>query len=45
MLTKAKEVMNSMVTGVVNVVKEIPTKIYNSISAAVTKVATWGTEG
>ena len=44
MLTKAKEVMNNMVTGIVNIVKDIPEKIYNNISAAVTKVATWGTE-
>ena len=44
MLTKAKEVMNTMVTGIVTIVKEIPEKIYNSISGAISKVATWGTE-
>ena len=44
MLTKAKEVMNSMVTGIVNIVKAVPQKIYNSISAAISKVAQWGTE-
>ena len=33
-----------MVTGIVTIVKEIPQKIYNSISGAITKVATWGTE-
>lgn len=44
MLSKAREVMNNMVAGIVNVVKEIPTKIYNSISGAISKVATWGTE-
>ena len=44
MLTKAKEVMNAMVTGIVTIVKEIPQKIYNSISGAISKVATWGTE-
>ncbi|MFS6554410.1 hypothetical protein VPJ68_02695, partial [Parabacteroides distasonis] len=44
MLTKAREVMNTMVTGIVNVVKEIPEKIYNNISGAISKVATWGTE-
>ena len=44
MLTKAKEVMNTMVTSIVTIVKEIPQKIYNSISGAITKVATWGTE-
>ena len=44
MISKAKEVMNSMVTGIVNIVKEVPQKIYNSISAAISKVAQWGTE-
>ena len=44
MLAKAKEVMNNMVTGIVNVVKEIPDKIYNSVSGTISKVATWGTE-
>ena len=44
MITKAKEVMNTMVTGIVTIVKEIPQKIYNSISGAISKVATWGTE-
>ncbi|WP_459777624.1 phage tail protein, partial [Allocoprococcus similis] len=44
MLTKAKEVMNAMVTGVITIVKELPQKIWNSIVGAVTKVATWGTE-
>ena len=33
-----------MVMGIVTIVKEIPQKIYNSISGAITKVATWGTE-
>ena len=33
-----------MVTGIVTIVKEIPQKIYNSISGAISKVATWGTE-
>ena len=33
-----------MVTGIVNIVKEVPQKIYNSISAAISKVAQWGTE-
>ena len=42
MLTKAKEVMNAMVTGVITIVKELPQKIWNSIVGAVTKVATWG---
>ena len=42
MLNKAKEVMNSMVTGIVNIVKEVPQKIWNAIVGAVTKVATWG---
>jgi hypothetical protein len=42
-LSKAKEVMNAMVAGIVNVVKEIPDKIYNSIIGAVQKVAEWGT--
>ena len=42
MLNKAKEVMNSMVTGIVNIVKEVPQKIWNVIVGAVTKVATWG---
>ncbi|MFK7722680.1 hypothetical protein ACI3EW_00935 [Pilosibacter sp. HC1M1C21] len=36
--------MNTMVTGIVTIVKEIPEKIYNSISGAISKVATWGTE-
>ena len=31
MLTKAKEVMNAMVTGVITIVKELPQKIWNSI--------------
>lgn len=44
MLTKAREVMNSMVTGIVNIVTQVPQKIYNSISGAVSKVASWGTE-
>ena len=42
MLAKAKEVMNSMVTGIVTIVKEVPQKIWNAIVGAVTKVATWG---
>ena len=42
MLTKAKEVMNAMVTGVITIVKELPQKIWNSIVGAVTRVATWG---
>ncbi|MCQ5295846.1 hypothetical protein NE705_15585, partial [Dorea formicigenerans] len=40
MLTKAKEVMNAMVTGIVTIVKELPQKIWNSIVGAVTRVAT-----
>ena len=44
MLSKAREVMNSMVTGIVNVVTQVPQKIYNSISGAISKVAQWGTE-
>ena len=35
--------MDSMVTKVINVVKELPGKIWNNIVDAVTKVATWGT--
>ena len=44
MINKAKEVMNSMVTGIVNIVKEVPTKIYNAVSGAVSKIAEWGNE-
>ena len=32
-----------MVTGIVNIVKEVPTKIWNAVADAVTKIATWGT--
>ena len=32
----------SMVTGIVNIVTEVPQKIWNCIIGAVTKVATWG---
>jgi hypothetical protein len=42
MQTKAKEVMNTMLTNIVTIVKETPAKIWNSIVGAVTKVATWG---
>ena len=42
MLAKAKEVMNTMLTAIVNIVKETPEKIWNSIIGAVNKVATWG---
>lgn len=38
-----RQCMYAMVTGIVTIVKEIPQKIYNSISGAITKVATWGT--
>lgn len=44
MLSKAREVMGNMVTGIVNVVTQVPEKIYNSISGAISKVAQWGTE-
>lgn len=44
MLTKAREVMNNMVTGIVNIVTQVPQKIYNSISGAIAKVAAWGAE-
>ncbi len=42
MQTKAKEVMNTMLTNIVTIVKETPAKIWNSIVGAVTRVATWG---
>ncbi|MBR1392118.1 MAG: PblA, partial [Lachnospiraceae bacterium] len=41
--TKAKEVMNTMLTNIVTIVKETPEKIWNCIVGAVTKVAEWGT--
>ena len=44
MVSKAQEVMNQMVSGIVNIVKEIPEKIYSSISGAISKVAQWSTE-
>ena len=42
MVSKAKEVMNTMLTAIVNIVTQTPQKIWNSIIGAVTKVATWG---
>ena len=42
MVTKAKEVMNTMLTGIVTIVTQTPDKIWNCIVGAVTKVATWG---
>ena len=42
MISKAKEVMNNMVAGIVAIVTEVPQKIWNCIVGAVTKVATWG---
>ncbi len=44
MQIKAKEVMNTMLTNIVTIVKETPAKIWNSIVGAVTKVATWGVQ-
>ena len=43
MVAKAKEVMNTMLTGIVTIVTQTPQKIWNCIVGAVTKVATWGT--
>lgn len=40
---KAKEVISTMVSNVISIVKELPSKIWNAIVGAVTKVATWGT--
>ena len=42
MVSKAKEVMNTMLTGIVTIVTQTPEKIWNCIVGAVTKVATWG---
>ena len=42
MVAKAKEVMNTMLTGIVTIVTQTPQKIWNCIVGAVTKVATWG---
>ena len=43
MLTKAKEVITTMLNGIVTIVQETPQKIWNSITDAVNRVATWGT--
>ena len=42
MQTKAREVMNTMLTNIVTIVTETPQKIWNCIVGAVTQVATWG---
>ena len=42
MINKAREVMTNMVTGIVNIVTQVPQKIWNCIIGAVTQLAMWG---
>ena len=42
MQEKGGTVITDFVTKVIDIVKELPQKIWNSIVSAVTRVATWG---
>ena len=42
MLSNAITAMSSFVNGIINTIKDIPTKIYNTIIGAVTQVTNWG---
>ena len=42
MQEKGGTVITNFVTKVIDIVKELPQKIWNSIVSAVTRVATWG---
>ena len=42
MQEKGGTVITGFVTKVIDIVKELPQKIWNSIVSAVTRVATWG---
>lgn len=44
MQDKAREAMANLTTKIVNVLKELPGKIWNTIITCVTKIAEWGTK-